>query len=84
MGCKIVLPKRSLIRVVRTLEGIKIDLSGKLPGRGAYLHELRSCWEHGINRALSRSLRTKLTPDDLDHLRTYMETLPTETTSEEC
>lgn len=31
-------PKRDLIRIVRTLEGeIKIDKSGKMNGRGAYL-----------------------------------------------
>lgn len=32
------LPKKELIRVVRTPEGaVKIDLTGKLNGRGAYL-----------------------------------------------
>lgn len=83
MGCKTVLPKRSLVRVVRTLEGIQIDLHGKLPGRGAYLHEIRSCWDVGIKGELSRSLRTKLTTDDLDHLRAFMERLPTEITNED-
>jgi len=31
------LPKRELIRVVRTNEGIKVDVTGKLNGRGAYI-----------------------------------------------
>jgi predicted RNA-binding protein YlxR (DUF448 family) len=82
VGCKTVLPKRSLVRIVRTLEGIQIDFNGKLPGRGAYLHELQSCWDVGINGALSRSLRTKLSSDDLDHLRAFMERLPTDIQNE--
>jgi predicted RNA-binding protein YlxR (DUF448 family) len=65
-----------MIRVVRTSEGIQVDLSGKLPGRGAYLHELRSCWEAGLKNVLARSLKTNLTPDDLDRLTTFMATLP--------
>lgn len=35
---KEVLPKKSLVRVAATKEGIvSIDLNGKAPGRGAYL-----------------------------------------------
>jgi len=35
---KEVLPKKSLVRVAATKEGVvSIDLSGKAPGRGAYL-----------------------------------------------
>lgn len=35
---KQVLPKRQLIRVVTTKEGVvSVDLKGKAPGRGAYL-----------------------------------------------
>ena len=71
-------PKRSLIRVVRTSEGVQVDLSGKLPGRGAYLHELRSCWEAGIKNSLSRALKTEITPEDLDRLAAFMASLPEE------
>lgn len=31
------LPKRDLIRVVRTSEGVIVDQTGKVNGRGAYL-----------------------------------------------
>jgi predicted RNA-binding protein YlxR (DUF448 family) len=76
VGCNQVLAKRALIRIVRTEEGVKIDPTGKHPGRGAYLHELRSCWQVGINKSLAHSLRTPLTPDDIDHLTSYMNTIP--------
>jgi predicted RNA-binding protein YlxR (DUF448 family) len=38
IGCREVLPKRNLIRVVRTPDGIQVDLTGKAAGRGAYIH----------------------------------------------
>ena len=71
-------PKRSMIRLVRTPEGIQIDHTGKLAGRGAYLHNLQSCWETGLKGALSRALKTKISLDDHDHLAAYMESLPEE------
>lgn len=37
-GCGVMKPKKELIRIVRSAEGeISIDLTGKKPGRGAYL-----------------------------------------------
>ena len=60
VGCRTVQPKRSLIRLVRTADGIQIDPSGKLPGRGAYLHELRSCWEKGLKGSLGQALKTEI------------------------
>jgi predicted RNA-binding protein YlxR (DUF448 family) len=83
VGCRIVQPKRSLIRVVRTSEGVQVDQTGKLPGRGAYLHELRSCWEIGMKGSLSRALKTELTPEDTDHLIKFMESLPKKITEED-
>jgi predicted RNA-binding protein YlxR (DUF448 family) len=47
-----------------------------MPGRGAYLHDLRSCWENGLKKSLAHSLKTELTPDDLDRLTKYMASLP--------
>jgi predicted RNA-binding protein YlxR (DUF448 family) len=65
-----------MVRIVRTSEGVKVDPSGKHPGRGAYLHELRSCWEAGIQGGLARSLKTNLTTEDIQHLSTYMSSIP--------
>jgi len=65
-----------MIRLVRQPEGVKVDPTGKLPGRGAYLHNLHSCWEKGIKGPLARALKTELTTDDLERLRQFMQTLP--------
>ena len=76
VGCREVLPKRTLIRLVRTEEGVRIDLSGKLPGRGAYLHDQKSCWNRGLKGSLEKALRITIPEQDLALLRAYMEDLP--------
>lgn len=73
VGCREVLPKRSLIRIVNGPNGVEIDLTGKAHGRGAYLHDQRSCWERGIKGALDHALRTKLTDQEKKDLMTYMD-----------
>jgi uncharacterized protein len=65
-----------LIRVVKTPEGIRIDPTGKLAGRGAYLHNQRPCWERGIKAALAHALKTDLTDQDRILLQEFMQTLP--------
>jgi len=72
------MPKRALIRLVRTPEGVQIDPTGKLPGRGAYLHENRACWQAALKGSLARALKTKLTPEDKARLEGFMQTLPAE------
>ena len=70
------MPKRSLIRIVRTPEGIQLDPTGKAAGRGAYLHDSRSCWDAALRGALSMALKTELTAQDREVLLTFMKTLP--------
>jgi len=79
VGCRLTLPKRSLIRVVRRPDGVHIDPTGKQAGRGAYLHNARSCWEHGLKGALAYALKTELTVDDLSRLTSFLDSLPPET-----
>ena len=76
VGCREVLPKRSLIRIVRTPEGVQIDPTGKMAGRGAYLHNIVSSWERGMKGSVAQALKTELTEDDRKQLITYMATLP--------
>jgi uncharacterized protein len=80
VGCRVVLPKRSLIRIARGPDGVHVDLTGKSPGRGAYLHDQRTCWERGLKGALANALRTELTVEDREHLLAYLQTLPEEDT----
>ncbi|WP_232362303.1 RNase P modulator RnpM [Haploplasma axanthum] len=55
---KEVLPKKELVRVAATKEGIvSIDLTGKAPGRGAYLKLSKDVIELAKkNKALDRKL----------------------------
>ena len=78
VGCRTVMPKRQLIRIVRSPEGVQVDSTGKLAGRGAYLHDRRSCWERGLKGALARALMTELVTEDRERLQAYLETLPEE------
>jgi len=78
VGCRTILAKRQLVRVVRTSNGVQVDSTGKMAGRGAYLHERRACWEQGLKGALAHALRTELTPEDRERLIAFMESLPAE------
>ena len=78
MGCRETLSKQTLTRIVRGPEGVQVDPTGKLPGRGAYLHNRVACWEKSLKGALANALRTKLTTKERDALKEFMETLPVE------
>ena len=56
-GCHEMKPKKELIRVVKTPEGeIKVDFTGKLNGRGAYICKNAECFEKAQKqKALSRA-----------------------------
>jgi predicted RNA-binding protein YlxR (DUF448 family) len=83
VGCRQVLEKRTLIRIVRTPDGIRIDPTGKLEGRGSYLHDQRGCWEIGMNGALAHSLKVDFSENDRELLKQYMEKLPASIKSEQ-
>jgi predicted RNA-binding protein YlxR (DUF448 family) len=83
VGCREVLSKRSLIRIVRTTEAVQIDISGKMAGRGAYLHDRRSCWERGLKGALAHALKTEITDRDRERLIEFMSSLPEDEPAQE-
>jgi hypothetical protein len=74
VACRQSQDKKSLIRLVRTSEGIVVDETGKLPGRGAYLHADATCWETGVKKNLPKALNTTVTDLDRERLGTYLET----------
>ena len=82
VGCREILPKRKMIRLVRTTEGVQVDPTGKLAGRGAYLHDRRECWERALKGALANALKTTITVDDRARLEEVMNSLPAETEAE--
>jgi predicted RNA-binding protein YlxR (DUF448 family) len=78
VGCREVQPKRSLIRIVRGPEGVKIDMSGKAPGRGAYLHDSQTCWQAALKGELARALNTEITQEARQELVAFMDGLVNE------
>ena len=75
MGCREILPKRTMIRIVRLADGVQIDPTGKLAGRGAYLHDRRECWERGLKGALAHALKVEITLDERKKLEEFMSAL---------
>lgn len=53
-----------------------MDPTGKVAGRGAYVHAIRKCWEQAIKGPINAALRVELTPKDREKLKEFMATLP--------
>lgn len=71
VGCKVMRPKRELIRVVRTPEGeVVIDQTGKKSGRGAYICPSPSCLELALKGdRLSKALEVSIGSEVAERLR---------------
>lgn len=68
--CREKTDKRVLTRVVSTEDGLQIDLSGKMHGRGAYLCDKSLCWERAATTdVLAKALRMTLTDEDRKRLQ---------------
>jgi len=80
IACRQIGDKKSLIRVVCAQNGTpQIDLSGKQPGRGAYLCPSKACWEQMLKKdRLEYALRTKLSADNRQALLQYSSALSEE------
>lgn len=80
IGCRQAQGKRTLIRLVRTVEGVVIDPTSKVAGRGAYVHNERACWEAALKGGrLEQALRTKLTVAERAALIAELERLSPQT-----
>lgn len=68
------LPKIELIRVVRTPEGeVKIDVTGKQNGRGAYLKKDREIFEKAKkSKILNRHLEVEVPDVIFEELENYV------------
>ena len=76
-GCREMFPKLELIRVVKTPEGeIKLDRTGKLNGRGAYICKKAECLKKAEkSNALARAFETSVGPEIYQKLREEIENL---------
>ena len=51
VGCREMKPKKELIRVVKSPEGsLSMDLTGRKPGRGAYVCRSKECLKRAIKQ----------------------------------
>jgi len=76
ISCREVKSKREMVRLVRTPDGIFVDESGKMSGRGAYLCKTKNCWEAGLKgNRLEQVLRTRITTEDRKKLELYQNRL---------
>ena len=73
VGCREEQPKRHLVRVVRAPDGaVRVDPTGKAPGRGAYLCRRAECWTAALRRdMLDGALRTSLGTADRAALEAF-------------
>lgn len=76
-GCREMKPKKELIRVVKTSEGeIKLDTTGKLNGRGAYICRDRQCFNNAKkSNALSRAFEMQISDEIYTQLETELENI---------
>ena len=75
IGCREMKPKRELIRVVKTTDGeIRLDTTGKLNGRGAYVCGCMECLKKiRKQNALSHAFSMKVEDDIYDNLEAQLE-----------
>ncbi|HEY2491384.1 MAG TPA: YlxR family protein [Paenibacillus sp.] len=70
VACQEMMPKKQLIRIVKTPEDeVLIDLTGKKSGRGAYLCGKVSCFKLAQkNKSLDRALKHHVKPEIYEQL----------------
>jgi predicted RNA-binding protein YlxR (DUF448 family) len=73
--CRQAYPKRQLTRIVRTPDqGVQVDPSGKLAGRGGYLCGDPHCWQVAVDtKALDKALKTTLSSEERLAIAHYAE-----------
>lgn len=75
VGCREMKPKKELVRVVRSPEGvISIDTKGKAPGRGAYVCPSQQCLKKAVkSKALERAFDCSISEEIYQALADRME-----------
>lgn len=75
IGCGDNFPKRELVRIVNnSQEGVVIDPSGKLNGRGAYICKNPECFNKiKNNKKLDTALKTKVDEDIYKEIELYVD-----------
>ena len=73
-GCSQMKPKKELVRVVKSKEGvIALDLTGKMAGRGAYMCKSADCLAKARkSKRLERTFKTAMAPELFEALEKEM------------
>ena len=71
LGCQTVRPKKELVRIVRSPEGVfSVDLTGKKPGRGAYVCRKPECFDAAVKRRrFEKAFQGAMSAEVLEALR---------------
>ena len=80
VGCREMKPKRELLRVVKSPEGqVSIDVTGRKPGRGAYVCRSAECMKKAIKqKQLERAFECPLGEETWESLMQELEKLEAE------
>ncbi len=70
-GCMEMKPKKELIRIVKSKDGeVSVDMTGKKPGRGAYICKSVECLEKAVKqKRLEKNLEIKVDDELYNKLR---------------
>ena len=84
VGCREMKPKKELLRVVRSPAGeISFDLTGRKPGRGAYVCHSSECLLRAIKqKQLERTFSAPISDEVRDALTEQIADIPKETADE--
>lgn len=75
LGCSSQLPKKELVRIVRTPDGqIVLDATGKQAGRGAYICPKKTCLAKAVKgKRVEKSLEVPVSPELYEALAQKLE-----------
>lgn len=70
LGCREMIPKSELIRIVRSSDGdFTVDATGKQSGRGAYICRKSECLKKAVSsKALERSFKVSIPAEAYEQL----------------
>ena len=71
IGCNSKKDKKELIRIVKNKDGeIKVDLTGKMEGRGTYICKNEECLEKAMkNERMAKAFETEIEDSIYENLR---------------
>lgn len=74
VGCGEMIAKKEMLRVVKTKDNdVLLDVTGKMNGRGAYLHLSKECFDKAVkSKGLERSFKMSISPEVYDKLSEEM------------